>query len=131
MASAVKGRKNESEQPAAESSGGSVAVMLILFLVFFLGISDNQMVSPVLPRIADEFKLAPGDVGGLIGPAYAAAAALVALLVGPASDKYGRRRFLLYASILFGVSLMSVAFIRDINTLAGVRFFTGLAAGTF
>src|SRR5215831_8682231 len=60
-----------------------------------------------------------------------AAAALVALLVGPASDKYGRRRFLLYASILFGVSLMSVAFIRDINTLAGVRFFTGLAAGTF
>jgi predicted MFS family arabinose efflux permease len=132
MASAVKGQERESEQPVAERGDGrSVTVMIILFLVFFLGVSDNQMVSPLLPRIADEFKLAPGDVGRLIGPAYALAAASVALLVGPASDKFGRRKFLLYASILFGVSLISVAFIRDLRTLTGVRFFTGLAAGTF
>lgn len=132
MASAVKEQERESEQPAAEPGDGrSVTVMIILFLVFFLGVSDNQMVSPLLPRIADEFKLAPGDVGRLIGPAYALAAASVALLVGPASDKFGRRKFLLYASILFGVSLISVAFIRDLRTLTGVRFFTGLAAGTF
>ena len=132
MASAVKEQERESEQQTTEPRDRrSVTVMIILFLVFFLGVSDNQMVSPLLPRIADEFKLAPGDVGRLIGPAYALAAASVALLVGPASDKFGRRKFLLYASILFGVSLISVAFIRDLRTLTGVRFFTGLAAGTF
>jgi len=106
-------------------------VMAVLFLVFFLGISDNQMVSPLLPLIAREFKLASGEAGKVIGPAYALAAALVALVVGPASDSLGRRRFLLYASLLFGFSLLSVLVIKDIRTLAVVRFFTGLAAGTF
>src|SRR5215472_16564524 len=106
-------------------------VMTVLFLVFFLGISDNQMVSPLLPLIAREFNLDSGAAGRLIGPAYALAAAFVALIVGPASDNLGRRRFLLYAGLLFGLSLLSVLIIRDIRTLAGVRFFTGLAAGTF
>src|SRR5262245_48917162 len=106
-------------------------VMVVLFLVFFLGISDNQMVSPLLPLMAREFKLDSGAAGGFIGPAYALAAAFVALIVGPASDSLGRRRFLLYAALLFGLSLLSVLIIRDIRMLAGVRFFTGLAAGTF
>src|SRR5215469_16705443 len=56
-------------------------VMTVLFLVFFLGISDNQMVSPLLPLIAREFNLASGEAGRLIGPAYALAAAFVALIV--------------------------------------------------
>jgi len=106
-------------------------VMAVLFLVFFLGISDNQMVSPLLPLIAREFNLASGQAGKLIGPAYALAAAFAALLVGPASDSAGRRRFLLYAALLFGLSLLSVLAIKDVRALAGVRFFTGLAAGTF
>jgi len=37
----------------------------------------------------------------------------------------------MYASILFAASLVSVAFIKDPRVLAGVRLFTGLAAGTF
>src|SRR5215471_8980970 len=106
-------------------------VMAVLFLVFFLGVSDNQMVSPLLPLIAREFELDSGAAGRLIGPAYALAAAFVALIVGPASDSLGRRRFLLYAALLFGLSLLSVLVIKDIRMLAGVRFFTGLAAGTF
>ena len=80
-------------------------VMAVLFLVFFLGVSDNQMVSPLLPLIAREFELDSGAAGRLIGPAYALAAAFVALIVGPASDSLGRRRFLLYAALLFGLSL--------------------------
>lgn len=106
-------------------------VIAILFLVFFLGSSDNQMISPLLPLIAREFGLMKGQVGGLIGPAYALAAAAAALLIGPISDRYGRRRFLLYASILFGASLVSVQLVSDVRVLAGVRLFTGLAAGTF
>ena len=106
-------------------------VMAVLFMVFFLGISDNQMVSPILDLIAREFKLLPGEAGKLITPAYALAAALVALIVGPASDRLGRRRFLLYAALMFGSSLLAVRFINDIRILAGVRFFTGLGAGTF
>lgn len=105
--------------------------MAILFLIFFLGNSDNQMVSPLLPLIAGEFSLDVGRVGGLMIPAYALAAATAALLVGPLSDKFGRRNFLLLASVLFCVSLLSVFLIRDARVLAVTRVFTGLASGTF
>ena len=130
MTSATK-KPPDLEIAATDPVQRAGVVMAVLFLVFFLGISDNQMVSPLLPLIAREFNLASGEAGKLIGPAYALAAALVALIVGPASDRLGRRRFLLYAALLFGLSLLSVLIIRDIRTLAGVRFFTGLAAGTF
>jgi AAHS family 4-hydroxybenzoate transporter-like MFS transporter len=100
-------------------------------LIFFLGSSDNQMISPLLPLIANEFGMKEGEVGQVIGPAYALAAATAALLIGPISDRYGRRTFLLYASVVFGLSLAAIGLIADLRVLAGVRLFTGLAAGTF
>lgn len=105
--------------------------MAILLLIFFLGTSDNQMISPLLPLIARDFGVEVGRAGELMGPAYAIAAAVAAFLVGPVSDKYGRRRFLLYASILFGVSLVTVSVIEDLRMLAAVRLLTGFSAGTF
>src|ERR1041384_7473027 len=113
--------------PASAPARAGV-VMAILFLIFFLGNSDNQMVSPLLPLIAAELQL---DVGGLFVPAYALAAAPAALLIGPVSDKFGRRRFLLMASILFCVSVLSVFLIRDVRALASIRILTGLSSGTF
>lgn len=130
MASAARGKETSTAKTTVPVQKAG-AVMAILFMVFFLGVSDNQMVSPLLPLIAREFKLQPGDAGKLLGPAYSLAAALMALIVGPASDRLGRRKFLLYASMLFAASLIAVVVIRDINMLAGVRFFTGMAAGTF
>jgi len=116
--------------PASAPARAGV-VMAILFLIFFLGNSDNQMVSPLLPLIAAEFQLDVGQVGGLMIPAYALAAATAALLIGPVSDKFGRRRFLLMASILFCVSVLSVFLIRDVRALASIRILTGLSSGTF
>ncbi len=106
-------------------------VMAILFLIFFLGNSDNQMVSPLLPLIAGEFNIDVGHLGSLMIPAYALAAATAALLVGPISDRFGRRRFLLAASVLFGLSVLSVFLIRNVRLLAAIRIATGLASGTF
>src|SRR5215510_14465901 len=115
----------------AGSSPRAAVVIGVLFFIFFLGSSDNQMISPLLPLIAREFGLPESAVGQLIGPAYSVAAATAALIIGPLSDRFGRRRFLLYGSVLFGASLSSVALINSPVTLAGVRLLTGLAAGTF
>ena len=108
-------------------------VMCVLLLIFFLGTSDNQMISPLLPRIAEDFGYGTnvGEVGRWLGPAYALAAAAAALLIGPMSDKYGRRRFLLYAAIVFGASLLATSVIHNLYLLTLVRMVTGLAAGTF
>src|SRR3954471_18927569 len=109
MAVAKKNSVDTVEQVGSPERAG--LVMAILLLIFFLGTSDNQMISPLLPLIAKDFGYGDqvGEVGRLMGPAYALAAAFAALLVGPISDKFGRRRFLLYASILFGLSLLLVA----------------------
>ncbi|MFY9610552.1 MAG: MFS transporter [Blastocatellia bacterium] len=124
-------RTGQASAKAASVPARAGVVMAILFLIFFLGNSDNQMVSPLLPLIAGEFNLDVGRVGGLMIPAYALAAASAALLVGPLSDKFGRRNFLLLACILFCLSLLSVFLIRDARLLAATRVFTGLASGTF
>lgn len=115
----------------AKSPPKAGLVMIILLLIFFLGTSDNQMISPLLPLIAREYGLEAGQVGEQIGPAYALAAALAALFVGPFSDRVGRRQFLLYAAVLFSLSLLSVFLIEGIGALGAVRLVTGLAAGTF
>jgi predicted MFS family arabinose efflux permease len=131
MASVVGPQDTNSNETLPGAGARSWVVILVLFLVFFLGVSDNQMISPLLPLMSREFHVAEGDIGKLIVPAYSLAAALIALIVGPASDRFGRRRFLLVASLVFGTSLVSVFFIKQIHTLAVVRFFTGMAAGTF
>src|SRR5262249_12525213 len=135
MATAKMDQAEASEHQKSLPRAG--IVMAVLFLIFFLGTSDNQMISPLLPLIAREFGLEVGDVGKMMGPAYALAAASAALLVGPISDKFGRRRFLLYASILFGSSLLAVYLTKSIpgaggvRLIAALRLLTGLAAGTF
>jgi predicted MFS family arabinose efflux permease len=117
----------------AESAPRAGLVMAILLLIFFLATSDNQIISPLLPMIAKDFGYGDsvGRVGQFMLPAYAIAAAIAALLIGPLSDKFGRRRFLFYASILFGVSLLLILLIKDLRLLAAVRVLTGFAAGTF
>lgn len=129
MAAPKSGKTAATTEESAPPRSG--VVMAILFLIFFLGNSDNQMVSPLLPLIAGEFNRDVGQVGSLMIPAYALAAATAALLVGPISDKFGRRRFLLAASIVFGLSVLSVFLIRDVRLLAAIRVLTGLASGTF
>jgi len=127
---AKAGKTAKAKPPAVERAG---IVMAVLLLIFFLGTSDNQMISPLLPRIAEDFGYGTsvGEVGRLLYPAYALAAAAAALLIGPLSDKFGRRRFLLYAAILFAASLLVTALTRNLYLLTAVRLVTGLAAGTF
>jgi predicted MFS family arabinose efflux permease len=122
---------DQSTKPSVPAPPKAALVMVILLLIFFLGTSDNQMISPLLPLIAREFNLESGQVGERLGPAYALAAAFASLFIGPLSDRFGRHRFLLYASILFGFSLLATFFIKDTTSLALVRLLTGLAAGTF
>ncbi len=117
------------EQTAAAPK--SNAVMGTLFLVFFLATSDQFALSPLLPLIAADLGMEEGRAGSMMFSAYAIAAAAAALLVGPVSDKFGRRRFLLYASLLFGSSVLMIALFKNVYLLVAMRVLTGLAAGTF
>ncbi len=103
----------------------------MLFLLFFLGVGDAQIISPLLPLMATEFGIPIGAVGKLIGSVYALAAAAAALIIGPLSDRYGRRRFLEIAVVIFMLSLLLVGITSNLRLLTVLRVLTGFAAGIF
>jgi len=104
-------------------------VALILFGVLFLGVSDTQLVGPLLPLIAVDLHTTPGHAG-IIVTTYSLAAAAFALFVGPLSDRVGRKRVLVSGLALFAVASFFTYHVSTFNALIILRAMTGLAAGT-
>jgi len=104
-------------------------VALILFGVLFLGVSDTQLVAPLLPLIALDLGTTPGHAG-IIVTTYSLAAAAFALLVGPLSDRVGRKKILVSGLALFTIASFLTYHVSTFNALVILRTMTGLAAGT-
>ena len=104
-------------------------VALILFGVLFLGVSDTQLVAPLLPLIAQDLGTTPGHAG-IIVTTYSLAAAGLALLVGPLSDRVGRKKILVSGLALFTIASFLTYHVSSFNALVILRGMTGLAAGS-
>src|ERR1051325_5072756 len=104
-------------------------VALILFGVLFLGVSDTQLVAPLLPLIALDLGTTPGHAG-IIVTTYSLAAAAFALFVGPLSDRVGRKLVLVSGLTLFTIASFLTYHVSTFNALVILRAMTGLAAGT-
>jgi multidrug resistance protein len=104
-------------------------VALILFGVLLLGVSDTQLVAPLLPLIAQDLNTTPGHAG-IIVTTYSLAAAAFALFVGPLSDRIGRKKVLLSGLALFTIASFFTYHVSSFNALVILRAMTGLAAGT-
>jgi predicted MFS family arabinose efflux permease len=104
-------------------------VALILFGVLFLGVSDTQLVAPLLPLIAEDLQTTPGHAG-IIVTTYSLAAAAFALIVGPLSDRAGRKKVLVAGLALFTITSVLTYHVYTFSSLVIVRAMTGLAAGT-
>jgi predicted MFS family arabinose efflux permease len=104
-------------------------VALILFGVLFLGVSDTQLVPPLLSSIARDFNTSPGQAG-IIVTSYSLAAAAFALFAGPLSDRVGRKKVLVAGIALFTAASFSTQHVTTLGALVIARTFTGFAAGT-
>jgi multidrug resistance protein len=104
-------------------------VALILFGVLFLGVSDTQLVAPLLPLIARDLGTTPGHAG-IIVTTYSLAAAVFALIVGPLSDRIGRKKILISGLALFAFTSFLTYHVSTFRTLVILRALTGLSAGT-
>src|SRR6058998_3707056 len=104
-------------------------VALILFGVLFLGVSDTQLVAPLLPLIASDLAITPGHAG-IIVTTYSLAAAAFALFVGPVSDRVGRKKVLVSGLAVFSLASFFTYHVSTFSALVILRAVTGLAAGT-
>src|SRR5207237_9475729 len=104
-------------------------VALILFGVLFLGVSDTQLVAPLLPLIAQGLGTTPGHAG-IIVTTYSLAAAAFALFVGPLSDRVGRKKVLVSGLAVFTLASFLTYHVSTFNALVILRAMTGFAAGT-
>ena len=107
------------------------AVFLIVFtlwLLVFSSASQTMIISPILPRIGEELNIGDSVLGTLVS-VYSLMVGVFAILAGPVSDKFGRRRILLMGCGAMTVALMLHAFVVDYYSFLLVRILAGAAGG--
>ena len=97
--------------------------------VLFVDGFDIQGITYVAPAISQAWALPRGA----FGPAFSAGLfgmMLGGLLIAPRADRVGRRRVIIASCIAFGLLTTAAAFVRSLDALLVLRFFTGLGLGS-
>jgi len=103
------------------------SLVALLGFLTFNAVYSGIVTAPVLTQIADEFEITTGTAG-LVVAAYGAPGILVALLTGPYSDRFGRKRFLVAGSLIMGTFTLLSAFARSFAVLVATRVVAGIGA---
>jgi benzoate transport len=103
-------------------------VVALCWLVNMLDGFDLLAISFAAPAIAKAWQLDPKTLGivfssGLVGMTIGS------FLLGPAADRIGRRRMILLATAVLGLSTLLTATAGTVAQLMTLRVFTGLAIG--
>lgn len=103
-------------------------ILFGLWLLLFSSSSQIMIISPILPEIGRALDIAESIQGTLV-TAYAVAVGLFALLIGPVSDRIGRRKVLLMGTGFMAVSLALHAFATNYISLLAFRCLAGIGGG--
>jgi predicted MFS family arabinose efflux permease len=109
------------------SAKGGLKIVFCLFVVLFVGVADNQIISPLLPAIRAQVGKSSSAVG-LLFTGYSLSAALSVLFWGPLSDTFGRKRGLLSGLILFSLGSITTFRSTTFEPLLISRIVTGMGA---
>lgn len=102
---------------------------LFLIIYEFCTNMSNDMYLPALPLIASDFST-PIHLVQLTITAWLAGNTAVQLIVGPLSDRYGRRPILFGGGLLFLLSTLSCTIAPSLTVLICARFLQGIGVCT-
>jgi predicted MFS family arabinose efflux permease len=97
----------------------------LLGFLSFNAVYVGVVMAPVLTQIASEFNITTGTAG-LVVAAYGVPGIAVAVLTGPYSDRFGRKRFLVTGSLIMGVFTLLSAFATSFAVLVAMRVLAGI-----
>jgi predicted MFS family arabinose efflux permease len=103
-------------------------VLAALWLLVFSVASQFLVMAPVLPRIAAQLGIAPARLGVLV-TGYGVAVGVVAVVMGPVSDRVGRRWMLLAGAVVMAAALALHAAAGTLEALLAVRVLAGAGGG--
>lgn len=105
-----------------------VLIALIVALGGFLMGFDASVISGVNEFIEPEFNLTKFELGWGVA-SLTLMATLAMLFAGPLSDRYGRKRLLTYAALLFAISAIASALAPNFLSLVIARMIGGIGVG--
>jgi predicted MFS family arabinose efflux permease len=101
--------------------------LAVLGFLTFASVYATVVVAPVITQIAAEFDISTGTAGLLVA-AYGAPGIVVSLIVGPFSDRSGRKRFLVAGSACMGLFTLLSALANGFLVLIALRMVAGIGA---
>ena len=103
-------------------------VLLLCFIIIMLDGYDAAVMGFVAPALIEDWGISRAEMGPILGAAMFGVA-IGALVAGPLSDRYGRKRILLWSVALFALFSLAGAVAQSPTQLALMRFLTGLGLG--
>ncbi|MFF2089483.1 MFS transporter [Paenibacillus sp. NPDC058174] len=104
---------------------GKLTVLLFM-IMFFIG-TDTFIISPLIPTLQELFGIPTQYSGWMVG-SYALGYAIFALIAGPLSDGWDRKKVMFYGMIAFSISTILCGFATGFWSMILFRFLAGISA---
>jgi len=99
----------------------------IVFAVTLMAVLGVSSITPAFPKIVQELGISPQAVGSLI-VVFTLPGVLLTAVLGVLADRFGRKKVLVPALMVFAVAGGACALARDFNVLLLLRFLQGVGA---
>ena len=123
---------NPQQKNASSSWNGAYEFKVVALMTIGFGLVglDRFIINPLFPVIQKELNLNYQDLG-LISGILALAWGLASAMSGPLSDRYGRKRVLVPAVLIFSLLVASTGLATGLFSMLLVRGLMGLADGDY
>ncbi|WP_219837006.1 MFS transporter [Paenibacillus sp. R14(2021)] len=99
---------------------------LLFMIMFFIG-TDTFLISPLIPTLQKLFDI-PTEISGWMVGAYALGYSIFALIAGPLSDGWDRKKVMFYGMLCFSISTILCGFATGFWSMFLFRFLAGISA---
>ncbi|WP_419963859.1 MFS transporter [Pantoea vagans] len=113
-------------QPISQLTGRILLFPLALVLFEFATYIAHDMIQPGMLIVTSEFSVGPEWVSTSL-TAYLIGGVVLQWLLGPLSDKFGRRPVMLSGILFFAVACMLTHWVSSIEEFVGLRFIQGIS----
>lgn len=103
-------------------------IIILGFLILAIDGFDTAAMGYIAPSLSADWGIQKPDLGPVLSAALLGLS-LGALMAGPASDRLGRKRVLVFSCLFFGLASLGTAYAQSLNMLTLWRFLTGLGLG--